>query len=61
MIELQVNRVFPAESGLVSSDLVLISADDFRRIFGAHSGVATDLSVRVRNPQELSTIALKVA
>ena len=61
MIELEVKKVFPAESGLVSSDLVLISADDFRRIFGSHSGFATDLSVRVRNPRELSTIAVKVA
>jgi ABC-type lipoprotein release transport system permease subunit len=61
VIDLEVRKIFPAESGLVSSDLILISTDDFRRIFGTHSGVATDLSVRVRNPRELSTIAVKVA
>jgi len=61
LIELQVGSIFPAESGLVSSDLILISAEDLRRIFGTGGGVATDLSVRVNNPRELLTIAVKIA
>jgi lipoprotein-releasing system permease protein len=47
--------------GLVSSDLILITAEDFRGLFGISGDLATDLAVRVRNPRELSTIALKVA
>jgi lipoprotein-releasing system permease protein len=60
-IELEIRKIFPSESGLVSSDLVLVSEDDFRRVFGTPKEYATDLAVRVRNPKELPTIALKVA
>jgi lipoprotein-releasing system permease protein len=60
-IELEIKKTFSSESGLVSSDLVLISEDDFRKIFGTPKEYATDLAVRVRNPKELPTIALKVA
>jgi len=60
-IELEIKKIFSSESGLVSSDLVLISEDDFRRVFGTPEGYATDLAVRVRNPKELQTIALKLA
>jgi ABC-type lipoprotein release transport system permease subunit len=60
-IELEIKKTFSSESGLVSSDLVLISEDDFRKIFGTSEQYATDLAVRVRNPKELPTIALKVA
>jgi len=60
-IELEIKKTFSSESGLVSSDLVLISEDDFRKVFGTPEGFATDLAVRVRNPKELPTIALKVA
>jgi len=59
--ELKISRVFPSEVGLVSSDLILITAEDFRGLFGISGDLATDLAVRVRNPRELSTIALKVA
>lgn len=60
-IELEIKKTFSSESGLVSSDLVLVSEDDFRKIFGVPNGYVTDLAVRVRNPKELPTIALKVA
>ena len=60
-LELEIKKTFPSESGLVSSDLVLISEGDFRKVFGTPEGYATDLAVRVRNPKELPTIALKVA
>jgi len=60
-LELEIKKTFSSESGLVSSDLVLISEDDFRKVFGTPEGYATDLAVRVRNPKELPTIALKVA
>jgi lipoprotein-releasing system permease protein len=60
-IELEIKKTFSSESGLVSSDLVLISEDDFRKVFGTPKDYATDLVVRVRNPKELPTIAMKVA
>ena len=60
-IELEIKKTFSSESGLVSSDLVLISEDDFRKVFGTPKEYATDLTVRVRNPKELPTLAMKVA
>jgi lipoprotein-releasing system permease protein len=60
-IELEIKKTFPSESGLVSSDLILVSEDDFRKVFGTPQGYATDLAVTVRNPKELLTIAFKVA
>jgi ABC-type lipoprotein release transport system permease subunit len=59
--ELKIGKVFPAETGLVSSDLILMTARDFRDFFGLPEGTATDLTVRIRNPKEFATIALKVA
>jgi hypothetical protein len=61
IIELEVHDVISTDSELVSSDLVLVSNADFRRIFGGSDELATDLVVRVANEKELSTIALKVA
>jgi lipoprotein-releasing system permease protein len=61
MIMLQIRDVFSAESELVSSDLVLMSEADFRKLFGIPKKEATDIVVRVRNPRELSTIAGKVS
>jgi ABC-type lipoprotein release transport system permease subunit len=41
--------------------LILISEEDFRSLFGIPGGYATDLTLRVKNQRELSTIALKIA
>jgi len=61
LISLEIQDVLPAESELVSSDLVLISEEDFRQLFGVGAGYVTDFAVKVRNPRELETIALKVS
>ena len=61
LLQLQVSEIFPAESELIASDLILMGEEDFRSLFGGAEEYATDLSVRVRNPKELPTIALKIA
>jgi ABC-type lipoprotein release transport system permease subunit len=61
ILELEVKGLFSSESELASADLVLVSEDDFRKLFGGSKTLATDLTLQVRNPQELSTIAIKVA
>jgi ABC-type lipoprotein release transport system permease subunit len=61
VLELVVNGVLPTDSELVSSDLVLVSTEDFRTVFGPAEGLVTDLVVRVANPRELQTIASKIA
>ena len=58
--EFAIRAVLPPGTELVTSDLVVLSAEDFRAINGADADLATDLAVRVRNPRELSTIAVKI-
>ncbi|HSA97315.1 MAG TPA: FtsX-like permease family protein [Acidobacteriota bacterium] len=60
-VELAVGGILAARSELVASDLVLVAAEDFQTIFGPPDGLVTDLVVRVANPRELPTIALKIA
>jgi ABC-type lipoprotein release transport system permease subunit len=52
--------VLSPESELVSSDLILISEKDFRRLFGISKEYATDLTVKVRNQREVNTITRKI-
>ena len=61
IIDLEVKNILSPESELVSSDLVLISENDFRRLFGGSGDYVTDLTLQVKNPRELSTIALKIS
>lgn len=59
-IKFTIAAILPTESELLSSDLILMTAGDFRRLFGVPEGYATDLALTVRNPRELSTIAGKI-
>ncbi len=59
--QLEVKLLIPSESALISSDLVVVTEGDFRGLFGTPEGYATDLTLRVRNSRELSTVALKIA
>lgn len=61
LLELEVAEILSRGSALVSSDLVLVTEADFRRLFGTPAGLATDIVLRVRNARELPTIALKAA
>ena len=56
----KIKDTLSAESSLVSSDLILISQNDFRKLFGISHDVVTDIVVEVRNPREFETIALKI-
>ncbi|MDI6728084.1 MAG: FtsX-like permease family protein [Thermodesulfovibrionales bacterium] len=60
LINLRIRNVLSPESELVSSDLILISENDFRRIFGISKEYATDLTVKVRNQREINTIVRKI-
>jgi len=56
----EVARIFSAETELVSSDLIEISEEDFRSLFGVSEGLYTDLTLRVRNRRELFVVADKI-
>jgi ABC-type lipoprotein release transport system permease subunit len=57
---LKIKGTLSSESELVSSDLILISEEDFRRLFGISEEYVTDLTLRVKNAKELTTIAAKI-
>jgi ABC-type lipoprotein release transport system permease subunit len=56
----EVTNVFSPESELVSSDLVLIGEDDFRKLSGIARGHFTDLTLQVKNKNEIVTAANKI-
>lgn len=59
-VSFEVADILPAESEIVSSDLILLSEKDFRELTGVPEGYFTDLSVHVRNAKELPVIADKI-
>ena len=56
-----VDAVLPAQSELVSADLVLLNEADFRAFFDYPAGHFTDIALSVANPQEVHTVATKLA
>ncbi|HHN72573.1 MAG TPA: FtsX-like permease family protein [Thermopetrobacter sp.] len=61
LFKLRVRRVLPGGSELLSADLVLMSAADFRRFFGlAPADGYTDIALSVRNPNEIATVVAKI-
>ena len=60
LLTLQVADILSSKSELVSSDLILLSEEDFRYLTGMAKEQATDVVVRVRNPKEFKTVAVKI-
>lgn len=60
LVSFHIREILPAESELIASDLVLVTSEDFMKLFGVNEGYFTDLVVGVRNPREVSTVARKV-
>ncbi len=58
---LTVQGIYPTNSELLSSDLIVLSAEDFQAMFNLPAGQATDLAVTVANPREEVTVAAKIA
>ena len=49
------------DTGLVASDLILLSEAAFRRITGLPHGVASDIILKVKNPREAVMVARKAS
>lgn len=56
----KVVELLDADTELVSSDLMLVNAQDFHRFFDFPEGYFTDLVLRVRNPSEVRKVAEKI-
>ena len=61
IINLEIKNIISSESELISSDLILVSEDGFRRLFGGSGDYATDITLQIKNQKEIPTIALKIA
>lgn len=59
-VVLKIKGIIPSESELISSDLILISEDDFRRLFGLSKYYVTDVTLKIKNPREINTVAAKI-
>jgi len=55
-----IGGVFDADTQLESNDVIVVSKDDAREIFGLSDDMATDIVVTVANPKEIKTIKDKI-
>ena len=60
LIHFRVKGIFTMKSQLLTNDLVLITKDDFVKLFQFPPDRATDLVVKVYNPSEVPNIASKI-
>jgi ABC-type lipoprotein release transport system permease subunit len=60
ILNFRVAGTLSSQSELVSSDLMLITEDDFRKLFGIGKEYVTDITVEVNNPSEIATVASKI-
>jgi len=58
--KVQIAGIFDAETELESNDMIIISKDLFREIFDIQESKATDIVVKVANPQEIATVVSKI-
>ncbi len=61
LIKLKIVDVFSADSEIISTDLVLVSANDFRRMFRIKEGLYTDIALEIRNKLEVPMIVKKAS
>jgi ABC-type lipoprotein release transport system permease subunit len=52
--------VFDGDTQLESNDMIVMSKDETREIFDIEETKATDIVIKVANPEEISTIASKI-
>ncbi len=60
VMNFRIAGVLSSQSELVSSDLMLITGEDFRKLFGIAQSHVTDLTVVVNNPSEVEMVASKI-
>lgn len=60
-LKTKVKAILSSDSALVSSDLVLLNATDFRTFYELPPDVFTDIAIKVSNPKEIGMVAEKLA
>jgi ABC-type lipoprotein release transport system permease subunit len=57
---MNVAGTFDAQTQLESNDIIIMSKDDVREIFEMEDEMATDIVIKVANPDEIDTIVTKI-
>ena len=60
VLNFRIAGTLSSQSELVSSDLMLITGEDFRKLFGIDNRYVTDVTVAVSNPSEVEMVASKI-
>jgi ABC-type lipoprotein release transport system permease subunit len=60
VLNFRIAGTLSSQSELVSSDLILITGEDFRKLFGINNNYVTDVTVAVNNPSEIDMVASKI-
>ncbi|MDD1644011.1 MAG: FtsX-like permease family protein, partial [Methylococcaceae bacterium] len=60
VMNFRISGTLSSQSELVSSDLMLITGEDFRKLFGIGNSHVTDVTVAVNNPSEVEMVASKI-
>jgi len=58
--QIDIAGVFDTQTQLESNDIIIMSKDDVRDIFGMEEEMATDIVIKVANPEEIDTIVSKI-
>ncbi|RLA78826.1 MAG: ABC transporter permease [Epsilonproteobacteria bacterium] len=58
--KVNISGVFDSDIKLESNDMIVMSKDTLREIFGIEESKATDIVVKVANIEEINTVALKI-
>jgi len=58
--KVNISGVFDSDIGLESNDMIVMSKETLREIFGIEETKATDLVIKVANIEEIATVALKI-
>ncbi|MDD5035304.1 MAG: FtsX-like permease family protein [Methylococcaceae bacterium] len=61
ILSFRIAAILSSESELVSSDLILLTEGDFRKLFGIDNDYVTDVAVSVNNPREIATVTAKIS
>ncbi|WP_373070188.1 ABC transporter permease [Sulfurimonas sp.] len=58
--EIKIGGTFKADTNLESNDVIVLSKENMRSIYGMSDEYATDIVVKVKNVDEIETIAAKI-
>ncbi len=61
ILNFRIAATLSSQSELVSSDLMLMTEGDFRKLFGIDAEHVTDVTLKVDNPREVTTVASKIS